>query len=336
MSMIPSFTRNPYISIALATFEGQKFLEKQLESILKQTRLPDEVIVYDDASSDGTVALLKSFKNCAPFRVKIIEGTVNVGVNQSFSTALAACEGTYIFLCDQDDVWEVEKIAVFMTTFEKDSNIGMVFCDASQIDDDGNLLPQSLWQSVGFTARKQSEFERDPITVLLRSAPFTYGMASGFRSAAIQPFCPVLANQRGMTHDNWFAIHTAATGWKAAIVRQCLVRYRRHINQATKKIGLRRMGVKSDFLKSRQQKALAHIEALELIRVGVSQMASTDTQGFKTVAVKQINEKIKYLLLRKKLRECKSPLVAARCVISKGYWIYAKGPVSVVRDLMGL
>ena len=69
--------QNYKISIAMATFEGRKFIKKQFESLLQQTRLPDEIIIYDDASSDDTVSILKDLKKRAPFRVEIIQGSKN-------------------------------------------------------------------------------------------------------------------------------------------------------------------------------------------------------------------------------------------------------------------
>lgn len=328
-----SNTQKPYISIAMATFEGRKFLEEQFESLLKQTRQPDEVIIYDDASSDDTVSLLKALKRRAPFPVEIIEATENAGVNHAFGIALAACEGTYIFFCDQDDFWEPEKIERFVATFERDPAIGLVFCDAFQIDAEGRALPRSLWQQIRFNARRSRRFERDPVGELLRGGNFVYGMAAAFREESIRPFFPINADPRGMTHDTWFALHVMGTGWQAVALDEKLVRYRRHGRQTTKKD---RVSKAEGARAARRGRIHALIEALQRVRNDISAAPSFGSQPYKTKALRQISSKISHLSLRERLRASRNPFLALRASISPGYWSYAKGPVSVVRDLWGI
>ena len=92
------------ISIVMATHNGTAYLEEQFQSLFAQTLQPDEVVVYDDASTDGTVTLLEEIRSQAPFPVCILNGQENLRVNAAFSSALAACKGEFIFFCDQDDV----------------------------------------------------------------------------------------------------------------------------------------------------------------------------------------------------------------------------------------
>jgi glycosyltransferase involved in cell wall biosynthesis len=98
------------ISIALTTFNGCKYLSEQLFSFVTQTRLPDELIVVDDCSSDGTVDMLYSFSANSPFPVRIVQNEKNLGHGQSFGKALSLCSGDLIFISDQDDVWFKDKI----------------------------------------------------------------------------------------------------------------------------------------------------------------------------------------------------------------------------------
>lgn len=333
MQMGQPNTRKPYISIAMATFEGREFLEEQFESLLKQTRQPDEVIIYDDASTDNTVSLLKCLKKSAPFPVEIIEGAENAGVNHAFGIALEACEGTYIFFCDQDDFWEPEKIERFVAVFEHDPDIGLVFCDASQIDAEGRALPRSLWQQIKFNAKRSRRFERDPVGELLRGGNFVYGMAAAFRAESIRPFFPINADPRVMTHDTWFALHVLGTGWKAGALDEKLVRYRRHDGQSTKKDSVR---TAESARAVRRGQAQALIAALQRISSDISVAPSLGSQPYKTKALRQISSKIAHLSLRERLRDSRNPFLALRASVSKGYWSYAKGTVSVVRDLWGI
>lgn len=331
MLIVSSNTEKPYISIAMATFEGREFLDEQFESLLKQTRQPDEVIIYDDASSDDTVSLLKAFKTRAPFSVEIIEGTENKGVNHAFGTALAGCQGTYIFCCDQDDFWEPEKIERFVAAFEHDPAIGLVFCDASQIDAEGRALPRSIWQQIRFNARRSRRFERDPVGELLKAGNFVYGMAAAFRTESIRPFLPVNAAPLGMTHDTWLALHVMGTGWKAVALDEQLVRYRRHKSQTTKKYSVSKSeGAPA----ARMVQTHALIKALQQLRNDISDAPYFGSQPYKSVALRHISSKISHLSLRQRVRGSSDLFLALRASISPGYWRYAKGPVSVVRDLL--
>src|ERR1700751_1590888 len=93
------------VSIALAVYNGERFIAEQLESLANQTRLPDELIVSDDASTDQTVELIREFAARASFPVRLLLNDENVGCTRNFDRALRECNGDIIFLCDHDDVW---------------------------------------------------------------------------------------------------------------------------------------------------------------------------------------------------------------------------------------
>lgn len=101
----------PRISVAMATYNGQKYLLEQLDSLASQTRLPCELIVGDDGSDDATVAILEDFSRTAPFPVRITVNSRRLGYADNFLAAAARCEGDWIAFCDQDDVWLPEKLA---------------------------------------------------------------------------------------------------------------------------------------------------------------------------------------------------------------------------------
>lgn len=96
------------ISIAIATYNGEKYLSELLDSILAQTVLPDEIIVSDDCSKDNTIRILKDYSKKLPIRV--FSNEINLGVNKNFENAVKKCSGDYILICDQDDVWLTNNI----------------------------------------------------------------------------------------------------------------------------------------------------------------------------------------------------------------------------------
>ena len=101
------------VSIALASYNGEAYILDQLKSFTTQSKLPDEIIVSDDCSTDNTVELIKKFATNAPFKIKIYVNESNIGYSRNFNNALLKTTGDLIFLSDQDDVWfdnKIEKI----------------------------------------------------------------------------------------------------------------------------------------------------------------------------------------------------------------------------------
>lgn len=104
-------TGRPALSVAMATYNGEAYLAEQLDSLAAQTRPPDELVVRDDGSEDGTVGLLHAFARRAPFRVEVVAGGPRLGYAQNFMAASRECRGSVVFFADQDDVWHPTKLA---------------------------------------------------------------------------------------------------------------------------------------------------------------------------------------------------------------------------------
>jgi len=110
-------TVSPRVSIAMATYNGARYLPEQLASFASQIRLPDELVVSDDGSSDDTIAIVERFAATVPFDVVIRRNPAAPGVSLNFQSALGACSGDIIFLSDQDDLWFDNKIAAVLAVF---------------------------------------------------------------------------------------------------------------------------------------------------------------------------------------------------------------------------
>lgn len=129
------------ISVCMATFNGEKYLVEQLNSILPQLQPTDEVIISDDGSTDGTLAVLKAFSQSDP-RIKILYNQ-RLGVSQNFSCAIQAAQKDIIFLSDQDDIWKPNKVQVILQEFSKDNHIQVIMSDLEVIDAQGNVIEPS-------------------------------------------------------------------------------------------------------------------------------------------------------------------------------------------------
>jgi len=100
------------LSVAMCTCNGAPYLRAQLRSLAAQSRVPDEVVVCDDVSSDATCDIIADFATRAPFPVRLHVNARRLGWTKNFEQAVALCDGELIALSDQDDVWYPYKIAL--------------------------------------------------------------------------------------------------------------------------------------------------------------------------------------------------------------------------------
>jgi glycosyltransferase involved in cell wall biosynthesis len=128
------------VSVALASYNGARFIDEQLASLAAQTRLPDELVVCDDGSTDDTLAHVERFAAGAPFEVRIVRNPDNLGFSGNFQRALSLVTGDVVFICDQDDIWYPEKIATSLAALESDPAAALVVNDEHLMDGEGNRL----------------------------------------------------------------------------------------------------------------------------------------------------------------------------------------------------
>jgi glycosyltransferase involved in cell wall biosynthesis len=210
------------ISIALATFNGGKYLQEQLDSFLNQNRLPDELVVCDDGSNDETLSILEGFSEKAPFPVKIYLNEKNLGYSQNFSKALALCEGDLIFLSDQDDVWLPDKINIVMQRFDERPEVQLIIHDLDYCKENMTPIGQTKIERMsGFF-----DLQKD----------YVVGMATAIRGDFLR-LCLPIPDNREVGHDNWLHDCSNVVEGKA-IIEDVLALHRRHVSNATASNGL--------------------------------------------------------------------------------------------------
>lgn len=198
------------ISIAMATYNGASYLGVQLASLGRQSRLPDELVVTDDGSTDDTLAILEGFAREAPFPVQLHRNPSNLGYALNFEKAAKLCRGDIIFFCDQDDRWDSSKIETMTKYFAERPDLMVLLCDARLCD--GQLRD---------SGRTQYDNVRE---VGLADFNYVMGCASASRREWIDILVPL---PPGRTHDFWFN-QTAHLAGLAAILDRPLQDYRRH------------------------------------------------------------------------------------------------------------
>lgn len=219
------------ISVALCTYNGEKFIKKQLDSILNQTREVNEIIVCDDKSSDSTLSILETYKNIFPHIFKIFVNESNLKSNKNFEKALSLTTGNYIFFCDQDDLWQPNKVAKMIDVFTKNNKIEGVFSNANLIDENDSVISENitLWDTVGFFESKLIK-PINYLKILMLEGNFITG-ATLCISEKVKDFCfPFDTNEKNFFHDYWIASLLAERN-SLTCINESLISYRAHSNQ---------------------------------------------------------------------------------------------------------
>jgi glycosyltransferase involved in cell wall biosynthesis len=127
------------ISVAMATYNGQRFIREQLDSLAAQRHLPSELVIADDASSDKTAAIAEQFAEAAPFAVHIHRHDKRLGYRANFMRAASLCTSDVIAFCDQDDIWSRQKLALCIEPF-RDPAVLLAHHNADVVTEAGERL----------------------------------------------------------------------------------------------------------------------------------------------------------------------------------------------------
>jgi glycosyltransferase involved in cell wall biosynthesis len=231
------------LSVALCTYNGEKYLESQLQSLVDQTRRPDETVIVDDNSSDRTYQILKSFARNAPFEVRLYQNVPNLGVSRNFDRAINLCAGDWIALADQDDFWKPEKLARLEAEANREpERTGGVFSNADVVDSALQPLGYTIWDRAQFTEPlRRIMSERGALELLLRKEVVT-GATLMFHRRHLAQVSPIPPR---WIHDAWIALVISAFA-EIRFLPESLILYRQHENNVigarrvplTKKLGL--------------------------------------------------------------------------------------------------
>jgi glycosyltransferase involved in cell wall biosynthesis len=217
------------VDIALATYQGGAFLAEQLASLLAQTHRINQVVVRDDGSSDGTVELIESVSDRGLTVRVISDDAQRLGPSGNFSKVLAATQAPYVALCDQDDVWDkdkVEHMLVAMREAESSTTIPLpvlVCSDLRLVDHSARPLAASYWRHQGYDAARAVHLAS---LLVMNCFPGCSMLANRALLDLALPIPPA-----AVMHDWWIALVAAATG-RIVPLRKSLISYRIHPNNA--------------------------------------------------------------------------------------------------------
>lgn len=323
------------ISIAMATYNGEKHIKAQLDSFAFQKLLPDELIVCDDGSKDNTLEIVSDFKKKAPFRIDIYQNERNLGYGQNFGKAMGLCGGDLIFLSDQDDVWYPEKISTITQLAARHPEKHVFLNDA--------LLTNGDLVSSGVTKIGQLK----SAGISLNS--FVQGCCSAVRKEFLSLVLPLPEGCKA--HDSWLMDLAGLLDLKLIYEKE-LQYYRIHgkntstyfLNRTRKagvynKVIYRLESNRRDYLKKDLREAKERMQQIrerlhvqkEGILLNLLESARTDK------ALLKVSDRISAIGMREKLISIPKPLrfyYAIKLLLNRDYSTHFNGWHSFFRDIL--
>lgn len=314
------------ISIAMCTYNGERFIGEQLESIARQSRLPDELIICDDNSSDMTLHIIDAFNASVPFPVRLFRNEENIGSTKNFEQAIRLCSGDIIVLSDQDDAWHRDKLELIERLFLDSPLTGAVFSNGAVVSDDLSSLGYTLWDTFRFKDKQKSCFRKGKALEVLLNHDVITGATLAFRSALRDIVVPIPSE---WVHDAWIALLIAIYS-RIDFIDMNLIDYRRHGNQ---QIG----SVKRSFSENKEvARSITNYEAqiarFEMLIGHIRKLKLTCNDN----DFAKLKDKIEHLKVRNSI--CKSSRIvktmeAAGELINRRYHNYSNGYLSFYKDI---
>ena len=335
---------SPNISIAMATYNGAKYIQEQLDSFAKQHYQPFELVVCDDGSTDETLQIIGEFAATSSFPVRIYRNETNLGFANNFMKCASLCKGDWIAFSDQDDVWFPEKFSKVVNLIEqRQSDKLVVVCHSADLVNE-DLTP---------TGQRTPNFQRDEIKGINEHSGFLCiaGFTITFKAellaeidSSLRPGDYFAPEQKWQSHDKWIAMLANALG-EVAYISESLALYRRHAGAFTgshknpsainrvRKSSL----VGSEFYKFQSDAAK---ECANSFRKICESMSNDEKKKNLLIAASKYDALSEICGLRARLYGLKNPFAKLRMMfvmsIKRGYWgshFYALGTFSFFKDI---
>jgi glycosyltransferase involved in cell wall biosynthesis len=320
------------VSVALGTHNGEAFLDEQLASILEQSHPVDEIVLSDDASTDGTVELAERLvaahrASGGRAELRVLRNRPALGVTANFEQALRAATGDLIALADQDDVWRPDRVARALEAFAERPERQLVASDATLIDAEGVELGRSLFATLGLDDAVRDRLDgSDAFDELLHRNLLT-GATVMVRRDLVHRAAPFPGS---WVHDEWLAIVASVTGG-LAVLPDRLIGYRQH---GANQIGVTELGWSGRMAKLREPRTDRNARLLARaadLAGRLPGIASVDASVTERLAAKLEHERVRSALPAARLRRVRPILREWR---TGRYASYGLGAQDVLRDLV--
>ncbi|MCU7614252.1 glycosyltransferase [Chryseobacterium sp. GMJ5] len=213
-------------SVALCTYNGEKYISAQLDSILNQTILPDEIVICDDISKDSTVEIIRDYQKIHP-NIRVFINESNLGFIKNFEKAILQCSFDIIIISDQDDIWEKDKIEKTIGFFTKNPQFDGVFHDLKLMDKE-NTQPSYLnWKNISHHTILTEIDAGQLFPSLIIKGSFILGCAVAIRKEAIEKYA---LKDFPFAHD-YFIVQKLSSKNALGFIPESLSSYRLHADQ---------------------------------------------------------------------------------------------------------
>ena len=254
--------------MALCTHNGARFVEEQVSSILNQSQVPDELVLSDDASTDGTVELVESLvASTASLSLRVLRNSTPLGVVKNFEQAVRATSHDIVVLSDQDDRWHADRVARTVAEFEAKPELLLLHSDADLVDAAGDPLRATMFESLEVSPSELAGIATGGAFEVLIRRNLALGASMAFRRTLLDCAVPFATS---WVHDEWLAIIAAAQGPGAVtVLTESLLDYRQH---GANQIGARKLSIGAKFARlgedrttRNQRLAVASAELVERV-----------------------------------------------------------------------
>ena len=211
------------IDVLMATYNGEKYLKEQIDSILNQTYKNIQIIISDDCSTDSTREILKQYEQNE--KIKIYYQEKNLGYIKNFEFLLRNVENNIYMLSDQDDVWKEQKIEKSVEKL-KNENLDLVFGDLEVVDENLNTLYGSFNKFMKLDRKIEKYIDSYKLQYLYNCIT---GCTIISRKKLIDKILPLPNNSKYMVHDYWMGLMVALNG-KIGYIKETYIKYRQHGN----------------------------------------------------------------------------------------------------------
>jgi glycosyltransferase involved in cell wall biosynthesis len=225
----------PLVSIAMCTYNGAAYLQQQMDTIVGQSYKNIEIIIIDDGSADETVQILQQYA-ASNSNIKLYQNQQNLGYVKNFEKAIGLCNGDYIALADQDDIWSLDKIQQMV---DEVGDAMLIYHDSELVNDEG--------QNLGRMSNLINMYSgSSPLAFLF------YNSVSGHSCMFRAELVPHLGSFNPKFYHDWWIAFVAANKGRVAFLDKLLVKYRQHQNANTDILRIRK-------IKSKQTRKIAEL-----------------------------------------------------------------------------
>ncbi|MCX7521031.1 glycosyltransferase family 2 protein [Microbacterium sp. STN6] len=319
------------MAVALCTHNGERYIGRQLASILKQSEQPVEIVVSDDASVDRTVEIVREIASAVPEggpRITLLQNDSALGIAANFAQAMLATSAELVALCDQDDIWHEDKVRRAVDEFARSSETTLVHSNARLVDRNEMPLGTDLLHSLGVSRRERESIAAgNALYVFLRRNLVTGATATVCRRV-VDLALPV---PDGWLHDEWLAVVASAIG-RVVLLDEQLIDYRQHGHN---QIGAEKITMAGRFERIRERRTERNARLLERAHSLATRFSAGEPAVPERVLL-EVDAKLAHEQKRSKLNH--SRILRVGPVIVEWYLgrysRYGRGWKDIARDLL--